>query len=96
MRVRDVLNKIYWHKDENKSDYEILFIHRGAPNNLKSFSANDIIKIGKESVNYKNKDDDVVTIPFHRIILIRNIKTGKILWKKGMLMRDDEKCDAIG
>lgn len=85
MKIRDILNRIYWHNDENKGDYEIFFVHRGAPNNLKSFFANNIVKIEKESVKYKNENGNIVAIPFHRIVLIRNIKTGKILWEKGTL-----------
>jgi uncharacterized protein (UPF0248 family) len=81
MSIRNVLNRICWHPSENRENYEILFIHRGAPNDLRSISAKTIVSVRKQSFEYKENDGSIVYIPFHRIVMIRNIKTREIIWK---------------
>jgi len=76
--LRNLLNKIIWNK--NKENFEIVFIHRGEINNRKSILVKKVIKVGKSYFVYKNDEETI--IPFHRIILIKNIKTGEVLWEK--------------
>jgi uncharacterized protein (UPF0248 family) len=79
--IRDVLNRICWHPSENRECYEVIFIHRGAPDDLKSVSAKAIVKVRQQSFEYKEDEEKIVYIPFHRIVAIRNIKTGKVVWR---------------
>ena len=60
---RDKLNEIKWTKDLKKA--EIWYLHRGAPNNTKKISGENIINIGKSFFDTKNS-----SIPYHRIIKI--------------------------
>jgi uncharacterized protein (UPF0248 family) len=80
MSIRDVLNRMCWHPNENREGYEVVFIHRGAPNDLKSISAKAIVRVGQQSFEYK-EEEKIVYIPFHRIVAIRNIKTGEVIWR---------------
>lgn len=75
--LRNIINKIYWSSREN---VEIVFIHRGAPNDLKSISASLIVRVNPQSFDYKY-NNSVVHIPFHRIVLIKDNKRNIILWK---------------
>ncbi|MCS7097191.1 MAG: RNA repair domain-containing protein [Candidatus Methanomethylicia archaeon] len=81
MRIRSILNKLFWHQNYVRENYEVIFVHRGALNNIKSIPVSLITKIGKESFEYQDYYGKI-HIPFHRIILIRNIKTGEILWRR--------------
>jgi uncharacterized protein (UPF0248 family) len=79
--IRDVLNRICWHPNENRECYEVIFIHRGAPDDLKSISAKVIVRVGRRSFEYKEDGEKIVYIPFHRIVEIKNIKTGEVVWR---------------
>jgi uncharacterized protein (UPF0248 family) len=61
--LRDVLNKIKWTKDISKA--EIWYVHRGAPNNTKVLSGNDILRIGPSFLETSS-----ASIPYHRIFRI--------------------------
>lgn len=62
--VRDVLNEIKWTKEIEKT--EIWYVHRGAPNNTKVITGEDIKLIGKSFL-----DTPLASIPFHRIFKIK-------------------------
>jgi len=75
------LNKIRWNKRFNPEDYVITFIHRGVKDNKKTIPYRLIASIGKSWFTYKSEEEEVF-IPYHRILEIKNIKTGEILWSK--------------
>ncbi|MFX0069303.1 MAG: RNA repair domain-containing protein [Promethearchaeota archaeon] len=81
MRIRDILNRLRWHPEEDIQDYEITFTHRGAFQDRKTIHAEEIDEILSSYFTYKEREETVV-IPFHRILEIRNRKTGEITWKK--------------
>lgn len=81
MIIRDILNKIFWDPKKNRFDYEIVFIHRGACNDKKRLSCGVIKEVKSSWFTYDGENEEVV-IPFHRIIEILNIKTGKTVWEK--------------
>lgn len=62
-KIRDLLNEIKWTKDLEK--VKIRYIHRGAPNNVKTVSGADIISIGRSFL-----ETATATIPYHRITRI--------------------------
>lgn len=83
MTVREFLNKIFWDPRENRFDYEIAFIHRGAPMDRKILPCSLIKEVKSSWFTYESKEEGEVIIPFHRIIEIRNVKTGQTVWKRG-------------
>jgi uncharacterized protein (UPF0248 family) len=78
--LRNLLNKIIWSKSNEVENFEITFIHRGGINDKKSILAKSITKVGKSCFFYK--DDEETLIPFHRVVLIKDLRSGKVLWKK--------------
>jgi uncharacterized protein (UPF0248 family) len=85
--LKNIFNKIFWDKRVNIEDFEITFIHRGAPKNQKTIAASLITEVGKSWFTYKNQNDEN-KIPMHRIISVINIKTGDFLWKKKSMIKD--------
>jgi uncharacterized protein len=61
--VRNILNEIKWTKDLNT--VEIWYIHRGAVNNTKIITGEEIIDIGRSFL-----ETATATIPYHRITKI--------------------------
>jgi hypothetical protein len=83
LSLREVLNKIFWDKRLNVEDYVLTFIHRGVEGDKKTISCKSIIKVGRSWFIYRStKNMGEVFIPYHRVLEIKNIKTGKVLWKK--------------
>ncbi|AIJ05162.1 hypothetical protein JH146_0312 [Methanocaldococcus bathoardescens] len=74
--LKEILNKIFWHPDYKKEDFEVIILHRGAEENKKIISLDDVELKGNYLVYFDTY------IPLHRILEIRNKKTGEILYKK--------------
>jgi uncharacterized protein (UPF0248 family) len=62
--VRDILNEIKWRKKLEKA--KIWYLHRGAPNDTKIISGNEIIVIGKSFFETGSS-----SIPYHRVFKIK-------------------------
>ncbi len=84
MKIKEIFNKILWDPDEKKNigDYEITFIHRGAYQDQKTISMMMIKEVKSSAFIYINEIGEETYIPFHRILEIKNKKTGEILWSK--------------
>jgi len=81
--IRDLLNKLKWDPKEDIRDYIIVYIHRGALNDRRQIPAHLIEKVYVGSF-LCTLDDEETIIPFHRILEIRNIVSGEIVYlKKG-------------
>ena len=74
--LKDILNKIFWHPDYKKEDFEVIILHRGAEENKKIIPLDDVELKGNYLIYFDTY------IPLHRILEIRNKKTGEILYKK--------------
>ena len=85
MTVRSVLNKIFWDPKERRDEYVVTFIHRGAPLDRKSLSCQLIKEIKSSWLTYESETEGEVVIPFHRILEIKNIKTGETVWMKSKI-----------
>ncbi|MFQ5998232.1 MAG: RNA repair domain-containing protein [Candidatus Bathyarchaeia archaeon] len=81
LKQRAILSKLFWDKRENPENYDLVFIHRGAPKDKKTISCSDIIQTAKSWFTYSSENLET-TIPFHRILEIRNKKTGECVWRK--------------
>ncbi|MFQ6074945.1 MAG: RNA repair domain-containing protein [Candidatus Bathyarchaeia archaeon] len=88
MRIRDILNKVLWTASNNIANYEVTFIHRGAPMDRKTILLSSIMVVKSSWFTYIGEGEEEVPIPFHRIIEIRNVKTGQVLWSKRGVKRD--------
>jgi uncharacterized protein (UPF0248 family) len=78
---REIFNKIFWDKREKPENYFVTFIHRGAPQDRKTIPCTSIVKVERSWFIYSVEGEETL-IPFHRILEIKNIKTGKVLWRK--------------
>ncbi|AAB99323.1 conserved hypothetical protein [Methanocaldococcus jannaschii DSM 2661] len=74
--LKEILNKIFWHPDYKREDFEVVILHRGAEENKKAISLDDVELKGNYLIYFDTY------IPLHRILEIRNKKTGEILYKK--------------
>jgi uncharacterized protein (UPF0248 family) len=80
--LRNILNRIFWDKRQNPEDYVLSFIHRGALGDVKTISLKKICEIGGSWFTYQDDSGRKTTIPFHRIMLLKNVQTGNVLWRK--------------
>jgi uncharacterized protein (UPF0248 family) len=62
---RDILNELKWRKNFDIKLAEIWYIHRGAPNNTKIISGEDIVDLEKSFMHTTTS-----MIPYHRIFKI--------------------------
>ncbi|MFH1327395.1 MAG: RNA repair domain-containing protein [Candidatus Bathyarchaeota archaeon] len=81
MRQKEIFGKIFWDKRERVEDYTVTFIHRGAPGDQKTILCTSFVNVAKSWFTYRS-DEEETLIPFHRILEIKNLKTGKVLWRK--------------
>lgn len=81
MTIRETLNRIFWDHRENREDYVVTFIHRGTYMDRKNIQCS-VIKEVKASWFYYESGFEKIIIPFHRILEIKNIKSGKLVWEK--------------
>jgi uncharacterized protein (UPF0248 family) len=79
--LKNVLNGLKWDPRKNPAEYEIKFIHRGALGDVRTIAASDIRRIGKSWFTYSLREEEEVLIPFHRVVEVKNIKTGLTAWK---------------
>jgi len=86
MKIKEIFNKILWdpREKERKGDYEVTFIHRGAYKDQEIIPLTMIKEVKSSMFIYTNEYGEETYIPFHRIIEIRNRKTGEVLWSKRM------------
>ena len=83
--LKNILNKVFWDKRENPDHYALSFIHRGALGDLKTISLTKIREVGNSWFTYGDDVENETTIPFHRVTLVKNMRSGNVLWrKKGM------------
>lgn len=62
---RDILNELKWKETSDLTKAEIWYIHRGAPNDTKIISGNDVIALEKSFMQ-----TTTAMIPYHRIFKI--------------------------
>ena len=72
---RDILNKLKWKKDNELGLAEIMYIHRGAPNDTKIISGKEIVNLDKTFIQTSTS-----MIPYHRIFKI--IYNGDIIFER--------------
>jgi uncharacterized protein (UPF0248 family) len=76
--LRSLLSRIL-NGPENASDTELVYRHRGAPRDELAIRVSSIYRLGK---GWFMLDDGETQIPFHRVLHIKNLRSGEILWEK--------------
>jgi uncharacterized protein (UPF0248 family) len=71
------LNELLWHPEKSLGGVSLTYVHRGAPGNLKSVSAEEA---AFEKSFFVIKNHIETRIPYHRIKEIK--RDGEVLWKK--------------
>lgn len=82
--IRDILNEIKWNKKNDENDFNLKYIHRGTPKNYRKIKIADIEDILGAFFTIKGLkfENELVNIPFHRILEIKNHETNEILYIK--------------
>jgi uncharacterized protein (UPF0248 family) len=78
--LKNILNRLRWDSSEDPENYVITYRHRGAPNDARQVKASKIQRLGKSYFTLPSEPDEEVTIPFHRILEIRNVKNNTVIW----------------
>ena len=60
-------------------DAEIVYRHRGAPNDELKINVLAVSRFGK---GWFMLDDDETQIPYHRVLAVRNLRSGEFVWQK--------------
>ena len=61
------------------SEAELAYVHRGAPADERKIRVSMIPRLGK---GWFLLEDGETQIPFHRVLWVRDHKSGEILWEK--------------
>jgi uncharacterized protein (UPF0248 family) len=83
--LKNILNRLRWDERENPERYVITYRHRGAPDDVLRIPASKIANLGKsyftilESLEAGSEE---TVIPFHRVLEIRNVSNGRVIWIK--------------
>ena len=78
--LKNILNRILWSKTVNPQEYEVTYVHRGGVGDQASVRASVIRRVGSSWFSF-GEDSEETLIPFHRILLVRNLRTGEVLWR---------------
>jgi len=77
MKVRELLNKVKWDERMDFDQLEVVYLHRGAPDDLKRIYGREIVHIGKSFLSLKAEGAE---IPHHRIVKI--LYEGEVLFER--------------
>jgi uncharacterized protein (UPF0248 family) len=79
--LKNILNRLKWDSSEKAEEYVITFRHRGAPGEARRVKASEIQRLGKSYFTFTSDTGEEVTIPFHRILEVRNTETHGVIWR---------------
>ena len=72
---RNILNELKWKEGFNLDKAEIWYVHRGAINDTKIISGQEIAKLGRSFIETKS-----AMIPYHRVFKI--IYNGEVIFNR--------------
>lgn len=88
--LKNLFNRLTWDKREKPDSYLLTYTHRGAPGDVRSVKVSEIGPIGKTWFTLlEDEKGEAVTIPFHRVVEIREIHSGQIVWRSRKTRRLD-------
>ena len=76
---RAFLNKIFWDNREDPRNYELTFVHRGEGMDRRTIPCEKITHLEPSGFTYEG-DEGETFIPYHRIIEVKDIRDGRIVW----------------
>jgi len=76
-----MLNKIKWHPDYDEDEYQVVYLHRGAPNDERSIPFSSIRSLCTSDFMLLDEDGFEVYMPYHRVLRILD-RNGMPVWKK--------------
>ena len=79
--LRSLLSRIM-HAPGNSKDVELVYRHRGVENDELTIKVSTIARLGK---GWFMLADGETQIPYHRVLSVKNPRSGEILWKKRQL-----------
>ena len=92
--IRNFLNKLRWDRqlsEDERNNYRLTYIHRGAPDDEITINCNQISEVLATCFEVYSEDlGRDAKIPFHRIKIIQNIRSGKIVYEKAELDSEEE------
>ena len=76
--LRTILSRIQ-NGTRTVGQVQLSYRHRGAPLDQLSIEVSDILRLNKGSFVLKDGETE---IPYHRVLLVRNFRSGEVLWEK--------------
>ena len=76
--IRSLLSRII-RGSANASEVELVYRHRGASNDELKILVSRINRLGK---GWFMLNDGETQIPYHRVLVVRNTRSGVVLWQK--------------
>lgn len=86
--LKDFLTRIIWDKNFRNREFTIVFVSRGAPNDIEVISTNQLVAVRKRGFEYNAGLGETKYIPFHRVIEIIDAKTGRRIFSKEKMIYD--------
>lgn len=75
--LEELMSKVLWKPGEGLENYEFVVITRGLPGDREVIRGSDVsVRKGYLLVSSGEK-----IIPFHRILEVRDLRTGKVVWR---------------
>ncbi len=76
------MNRIRWDPGKKRSHFSLTFVHRGAPGDVRTVAVSDIAEVHGSWFLLRDQTEGLVTIPFHRVLEVRDVGSGKMVWQK--------------
>ncbi|MBO0888302.1 DUF504 domain-containing protein [Candidatus Bathyarchaeota archaeon] len=76
--MRSLLSRIL-HGPGTYADIEVVYRHRGVPNDELTIKVSTISRLGRGWFMLADRETQ---IPYHRVLTVKNSRSGEILWKK--------------
>jgi len=80
--LKNILNRIFWDERERADDYTLTFIHRGAAGDARTMPLTQVRRVANSWFTYLDSRGNETTIPFHRVTMVKNLRSGRVLWQK--------------
>jgi len=78
--LKNILVRFLWDKNIASENYDIEYINRDGKDNTGLLKASSLNRVGNSWFTFMREGEETF-IPFHRITVIKNLKTGEILWR---------------
>ncbi len=78
--IRNFLNKLIWDDRLSPDDFVIVYLSRGAPGDREEVVCSLITKVHRNGFEYKTPGLRTKYIPFHRVLVIKNRRTGEVVF----------------